>query len=70
MDLSWPRDGTAVNDGIPTDTYLNVPIKIVYPTVDMLCQRAVKLGKTLPRLQTVTWARHLNRCWVAHCPGH
>ena len=45
MDLSWPRNGRAVNDGIPADSYLQQPMNIKYPTVDDLCKRAAMLGK-------------------------
>ena len=45
VDLSWPQDGAAVNDGISKDTYLGQPMKLVYPTIDRLCRRVVKLGK-------------------------
>ena len=44
-DLSWPHDGTSVNDGIPTDKYLEQHISLTYPTVDLLCKKAFKLGK-------------------------
>ena len=44
MDLSWPKDGTAVNDGISDTHYLDIPYKIQYPTIDMLCRRIVQLG--------------------------
>ena len=43
MDLSWPRNGRAVNDGIPVNTYVYQPVQIQYPTVDKLCQRAFEL---------------------------
>ena len=45
MDLSWPLDGTAVNEGISGENYLGQIYKIQYPTVDLLCKRANKLGK-------------------------
>ena len=44
MDLSWPLDGTLVNDGIPGDKYMEQLIQIRYPTVDDLCKQASKLG--------------------------
>ena len=43
MDMSWPHDGTSVNDGIPRDVYLHQPYKLQYPTIDALCRRAVQL---------------------------
>ena len=43
MDLSWPRNGKAVNDGIAKDSYLNQPVLVQYPTVDKLCRRAAEL---------------------------
>ena len=44
MDLSWPQDGTAVNDGISAETYMGHQINLHYPTVDDLCKRAYQLG--------------------------
>ena len=43
MDLSWPHDDHSVNSGIPKDSYLGVMVKIVFPTIDMLCKRAAQL---------------------------
>ena len=45
MDMSWPRDGTAVNEGISTHTYLEQTMELVYPTIDNLCKKAAQLGK-------------------------
>ena len=44
MDMSWPHDGTSVNDGIPKDVYMGQPINLVYPTVDHLCKHASDIG--------------------------
>ena len=44
MDLSWPHDGTSVNDGISKDKYLGQNMALQYPTVDRLCKRAAMLG--------------------------
>ena len=46
MDLSWPRNGKAVNDGIPKDKYLEQSVNLIYPTVDHLCKAAYKIGRT------------------------
>ena len=43
VDLSWP-DGAAVNDGIPTDWYLDGPANIRLPTVEYMEQRILSLG--------------------------
>ena len=45
MDLSWPRNGKAVNDGISAEKYMGHLIDLHYPTVDDLCKRAYKLGQ-------------------------
>ena len=44
MDLSWPRDGTAVNQGISEVTYMGHRMDLHYPTVDDLCKRVFKVG--------------------------
>ena len=44
MDLSWPRNGLSVNDGIPDDTYLDLPMNLIYPTIDLLCKKLFKIG--------------------------
>ena len=44
VDFSWPQEGGSVNDGISADNYLGQEISIIYPTVDLLCQRAARLG--------------------------
>ena len=57
MDMSWPRDGRSVNDGISKDHYMGCPVSIQYPTVDHLCRRAAKIGPCLG------WKRDLNRAF-------
>ena len=49
VDLSWPLHSFSVNSGIPKDVFLNQPIKLIYPTVDLLCKRAAKIGPTALR---------------------
>jgi len=44
VDLSWPC-GSSVNDGIPSDTYLGIPIRLTYPTVDMIAASVVAQGR-------------------------
>ena len=58
VDLSWPRDGHSVNSGIPKDTFMEQQVKIVYPTIDMLCKRAIALG---PKI--VGWRKDLERAF-------
>ena len=43
VDLSWPH-GMAVNDGIPTDQYLDKPFHLTLPTVDYMTSRVRELG--------------------------
>ena len=43
MDLSWPP-GSAVNDGIDTESYLDGPGTIALPTIDYMEQRLLALG--------------------------
>ena len=43
VDLSWP-DGGAVNDGIPTDWYIDGPATIRLPTADYMAGRLLELG--------------------------
>ena len=42
MDLSWPP-GSAVNDGIDTESYLDGPGTIALPTIDYMEQRLLAL---------------------------
>ena len=44
VDLSWP-DGTSVNDGIPTDSFLGTPITLTYPTVDTIVDFVITHGR-------------------------
>lgn len=39
QNLSWPPSGGSVNDGIPSGTYLDQPMKLRYPSVDTLAER-------------------------------
>ena len=66
MDLSWPRDGTQVNDGISADFYMGCPIEITYPTVGVLCKRVVKLGSGCKG-----YKRDLDQAFkqIPGCPG-
>ena len=43
MDCSWPI-GFSVNDGIDKDNYLGKPVKLKYPTVDMLVKHIFQLA--------------------------
>ena len=47
MDLSWPRNGASVNDGISKEYYLEQPVNLQYPTVDKLCKKAVQIGHVM-----------------------
>ena len=44
VDLSWPC-GHAVNDGIPSDSYLGEPLVLRYPTIDDIVDAVVTLGR-------------------------
>ena len=44
LDLSWP-DGFAVNDGIDSDSYLDVEYKVRLPKIDLMEQEVLKLGR-------------------------
>ena len=44
VDLSWP-EGAAVNDGIPTDYYLDGPASITLPTVEFMESRLLQFGR-------------------------
>ena len=59
VDLSWPKQGHSVNSGIPKDVFLETPVKITYPTVDLLCKRAVEVG---PR--EVGWRKDISRAFL------
>lgn len=43
LDLSYPH-GHSVNSGIDKEFYADMPIKLAYPTVNMLARRIVQLG--------------------------
>ena len=45
VDLSWPVNGNSVNSGIPKDSFMGVPSKLRYPTIDGLCRRVFRLRK-------------------------
>ena len=65
VDLSWPIYGHSVNSGIDKDTFLDNLIKLIYPTIDLLCKRAYKLG-----CKCVGWQKDMERafCQVPLCP--
>ena len=44
MDLSWPP-GTSVNDGIPKHSYLGIPCKLCFPTIDNLIDSILQKGQ-------------------------
>ena len=46
VDLSWPPHGQghSVNSLIPKDSFMMSPVKLQFPTSDLLCRRAVELG--------------------------
>ncbi len=44
VDLSWPH-GTAVNDGISKDSYLNEPINLRYASIEEVCNMVLKAGR-------------------------
>ena len=58
VDLSWPLDGYSVNSLIPKDTFMDSPVKMVYPTIDLLCRRAFELG-----LGMVGWRKDMSRAF-------
>ena len=43
VDLSWPP-GMAINDGIPKNDYLGIPVNLTLPTVDYLADRVRQSG--------------------------
>ena len=56
VDLSWPIDGPSVNAAIPKDTFFGVPVKLRFPTIDLLCQRAYMVGP-----HALGWRRDMRR---------
>ena len=44
VDLSWPS-GSSVNDGILSDSFLDVPIDLHYPTIDCIADAVVATGR-------------------------
>ena len=44
VDLSWPC-GYSVNDGIPTDSFLEEPLSLLYPTIDDTVDAVVTMGR-------------------------
>ena len=44
MDLSWPKGGGAVNDGISDVTYIDGPATVTLPTAEYMVQRILELG--------------------------
>ena len=45
MALSWLLHDHSVNSGIDKDLYLGQPCKIIYPTIDILCEWVATLWK-------------------------
>ena len=45
LDLSWPQDGTSVNQGIDKNYYRGLPVKCELPTVHDLVKIVVNKGK-------------------------
>lgn len=68
-DLSWPA-GALVNDGIPKSEYLGQVFKIKYPSVDLLCRRAVELsvGKPQGKIQGYKVDLHCAFRQIPMCP--
>ena len=66
VDLSWPRNGRAVNNGISKDFYLGQPMNLTYPTVDRLCKRAATLGEKA-RGYKIDLDRAFKQIWM--CPA-
>ena len=57
LDLSYPP-GRSVNDFIPKDYYLGIPVKIVFPRVDDLAKRINQLGD-----KAWAWKKDLSRAF-------
>ena len=67
VDLSWPPWGDSVNSKIPKDEYMGNCMKIKYPTIDMLCKRAVQLGLGV----AYGWKKDMSRAFrqLLQCPS-
>ena len=70
VDLSWPPDATgsgakSVNSLISKDKYMDVAIKLQYPTIDMICKRILQLG---PKI--MGYRKDMRRAFrqIRHCP--
>ena len=44
MDLSWPKGGGAINDGISEVAYIDGPATVSLPTAEYMVQRILELG--------------------------
>ena len=58
VDLSWPINGNSVNSLIPKDSFMGTPIKLIYPTVDLLCKRSYTLGPS-----QFAWRKDMRRAF-------
>lgn len=63
LDLSWPRSGGSVNDGIPSDTYLGKPMRLHYPSVDTLANRIADLHQRHPSETIQIYGVDMNRAY-------
>ena len=54
-----------MNDGIPTDYYMGQQMQLTYPTTDLLCKQAKKIGKTAKG-----WKKDMDRAFkqIMICP--
>ena len=62
LDLSWPPEGNLVNSGIPKDTFVRVPCRLVYPMVELLCKRAASL-KQQGVEKIYAWKKDMDRAF-------
>ena len=58
VDLSWPPGGASVNEYIPKDSFMEQPVKLVYPTIDKLCRRAAQIGS-----KAFGWKKDMERAF-------
>lgn len=66
MDLSWPQDGSSVNDGLSRHFYLQEPITLRYPTVQSFVKRIKQLG---PGCLMYKRDLHKSFCQLPLCPS-
>ena len=59
VDLSWPPWGDSVNSAIPKETFLDCECKLIYPTIDTLCKRAVQAGPIV-----LGWKKDMSRAFL------